>query len=324
MKIVLPTNFWLITVVPALICCGPTVPHSSAAFVAEDGPSGRPEWVTCYAGSPGQLHALGVASARVKREITIADACQEATLHLARASEAQVLSANMAHAWSTGDYLETATAADAPEGLDKVVAGAVEVRATWLDPTSGTAYCLVGIPDRSQNGGEDPCLLPPNRESWCGVPEGRSRPVWADTIPGGRISGVLYAVGVARPRAFLANAIEESIRNAMGNLATTLSATVSGLVARKGSETGGLISAEMYTSASGTLSGARMIAWWADPGSGETYALVCLPTAGVKVDLARRAAQALRTQGPPPLTTNPEAIHEEQIRKLEDALDREL
>ena len=277
-----------------------------------------PAWVRCPPARPGSLIALGVAAPRIKPEETLAAACENARQHLARNIASAVISASYVVTWNSSDYGEFATSLETPKAVLPEVETAAATTQTWVDPASGTGYCLAEFKTEGQ--ANNPCAL----TDLCGSPDVETgpRPEWVDHPPSGR--GALFAVGMAPMRAYASNALEESSRAGMGGLSTLLAATVSGMADVVQSTTGVALVAEQFTSSTTLLSGVQVVAWWLDPKRGDTYTLVCLPSAGVKVEFVRAVSQALKTQDAPAAAVDPEKFHAEQLDKLKTVLESGL
>ena len=64
------------------------------------------------------------------------------------------------------------------------------------------------------------------------------------------------------------------------------------------------------------------MSWWLDPTTGDAFSLVCLPVAGVKIDVARmilREQEAAEHQRESP-KESPEEAHERLRKLLDDSL----
>jgi len=278
-----------------------------------------PAWVVCLPPAPGQLRAVGVAAARIKPEDTIDEACGHARTALARAVAAQVISASLAVSWESTDYGEAASAAEVPPGLEEQVAANASNLDSWVDPSTGNGYCLAAVP-MDQGGGACTAALA-EVPDLCDGPEG-GRPAWTDKIPAG--PGTMFAVGVGRNWAYRANAMDDAVVDGMGQLSSSLTSTVSGVLSKAETTLGVRFAAQEYLSSKTALSGAQPVAWWTDPDGGKMYVLMCLPLAGVKVHLASAAAPAAQAPAAPDGPADPEQFHEQKLEKLRNLLDSEL
>jgi len=317
----LALKFLAIFLLIVVSACSAGAGSNTVPGVPDGDPGKRPAWVTCPPSVSGGFVALGIAAARIRPEDTVEAACAFAVSRLARNLRAHVISASYLVSWQTHDYGEFATAADTPEGLEDQVSKSATVVDNWLDPSTNTGYCLAQVPTDRDDGGANPCSLPATGDdSGCGGTD--TRPDWVDNPPRGK--GCLFSVGTASIRAYQVNALDESIKDGMGKLSTLLSATVSGISDAVESATGTVVTAEQFTSSRTVLSGVQVTAWWLDPKLGDTHSLVCLPTAGVKVNLAAAVSKTLEEQAPPSQSEDPEEFHRTRLEKLRVLLDAEL
>jgi len=300
------TVFLLAAILVAACAAVPTpVPTSEA-----------PGWTTHPALRNDTLSAVGIVAARTTEENTLDDACVAARVLLGRAMSAHVVSVNVAIAWETGNWGRSDTVvAPPPEGSADLASQSTEF-ATWRDPTTGEGYCLVGM---ALEEADDPCLT----LELCSEDEEEpndSRPDWVDKPP--LLPGSLTAVGYTEGSAYTGNLLEGSVRDAMGGLARTLNERVTGILASINSGSFGEPVEERIQSSEAWLQGARMVTWWRDRSRGGAYALVCMPTAGVKLRLAIRLRPEAKNKGVG--YDSPVTHHEKQLSKLKALLDVSL
>jgi hypothetical protein len=265
------------------------------------------------------LAALGMAGPQATAEATVAIACAHALENLGEALAAHVASATMTRSWEGGTYSEVGAVVEAPDGVKEQARRQGKVVRTWLSPADGAGHCLVEMSVESQG---DPCMALPlriaNEDKSCGA---RKKPHWVDHPPA--VAGAAVAVGVASIRAFPSNALEKTIEAGMTSLSKHLTARISGLSTRVRAATGYLLTSELVSTSAAHLSGTRLAAWWESPADGTTYALMCMPLAGVKLHLAGKLAE--QPPGPPTQSDlSPEEFHRRQLDKLRHALDEQL
>jgi len=252
---------------------------------------------------------------------------------LARAIEAQVISAGLVKSWESGDWGEVAGSAEAGVEAAAVAQGA-STMGTWTDPANGDGYCLVAVDLES---GVDPCAaVLETAGTDCRADAGESaggagkgamiqRPTWVNSPPTAK--GAVVATGVGRRSAYRANLLEAGVRDGMAGLVRILGVKVGGLLEKLEHGNGGPSSEERVLSATGRLAGARLLAWWVDPSSGDAFTLVCMPAAGVKVRLGKELlerADGVGGAAAPEATETPEQLHERKREELRRMLDDTL
>lgn len=287
---------------------------SCSSAPTSQSPVDLPAWVSYPTPHAGQLTAIGIVAARPTLQMTLDDACIAAGVLLERSFTAHVVSVSEAKAWELGHWGRSDTVVVSP-ARGGTPATETSHLATWMDPGTGEGYCLVGTQVEEAT---DPCLnmgrVSQTSEAGMDVPPG-----WVDSPP--KSKGALTAVGYAQGSAYTGNLLEGSIRDAMGGLARILGDRVSGVLAQvRGSGSGGPVE-ERIQSAEAWLQGARMVAWWRDRSRGGAYALVCMPTAGVKLQLA---AQLTKEAPAEDAATRAEGRHLEMSRNLKTLLDASL
>ncbi len=288
-----------------LACSSAPTYHSVAA---------PPAWVSYPTVEAGRLTAIGIVAARPTLETTLDDACIAAGVLLERSFSAHVISISEVKAWESGHWDRSETVVVAPEPGNGFAAAKSSQLATWRDPATGEGYCLVGMPVEEAT---DPCLAMERISQPPDVATNRP-PVWVDSPP--NTTGALTAVGYAHGSAYTGNLLEGSIRDAMGGLARTLGDRVTGVLAQVRGKGSRATMEERVQSSEAWVQGARMIAWWRDHARGGAYALVCMPTAGVKLHLAAEWT----SESPTEAATAPDVKHEELSVKLKTLLDASL